>query len=264
MSPVTGNKKIALALGAGSARGLAHIGVIQVLREEQVPIHMVAGSSIGAVTGAFLAAGMDFYRLGRMVEEMDFRLLLDVQVPRLGFIRGRKIYQLLKLLTQGKNFADLELPLAVVATDLESGERVVIDQGEVAEALRASISIPGVFQPVRWQNRWLVDGAVSERLPVNVARGMGADLVIGVDVTYGGREVEISNTLNVVLQAIELLEKQLHDLHLAQADILIQPKTGCIGNIRFDRASECIRLGREAAREALPRIWKALTGEGFS
>lgn len=264
MLPIAGNKKIGLALGAGSARGLAHIGVIQVLQEERIPIHMVAGSSIGAVTGAFLAAGMDFHRLGRMAEELDFKRLLDVQVPRLGFIRGKKIYQLLQLLTQGKTFADLELPLAVVATDLESGERVVIDRGEVAEALRASISIPGVFQPVRWQNRWLVDGAVTERLPVSIAREMGADLVIGVDVSYGGREVEISNTLNVVLQAIELLEKQLHDLQVARADVLIQPKTGSIGNIRFDRAGECIRLGREAAREALPQIRKALAGEGFS
>lgn len=251
-------KKVALALGAGSARGLAHIGVIQVLQEEQIPIHLVTGSSIGAVAGAFLASGLDMVLLGRMAEEMDFRRLLDPQIPRLGFISGKKIYQFFRLLTQGKTFDELSLPLAVVATDLEAGERVVINQGEVAEALRASISIPGVFQPVNRQGRYLVDGAVTERLPVNVARMLGADFVIGVDVTYGGREVEINHTLGIILQSIELMEKQIQDSYVSEVDVLIQPKVGHIGSTRFDQAEEFIALGREAARAAIPRIQQGL------
>lgn len=256
--------KVALALGAGSARGLAHIGVIQVLQESRVPIHLVTGSSIGAVAGAFLAAGLDMRLIGRMAAEMDFRVLLDPQVPRLGFFSGKKVYQFLRLLTQGKSFADLLLPLAVVATDLEAGERVIIDQGEVAEALRASISVPGVFRPVIREGRCLVDGAVTERLPVNVARELGAGFIIGVDVTYGGRAVEINHTLGVILQAIELLEKQIQDGYAANADVIIQPRIGHIGSTRFDLAEELIAMGREAAKAALPMIWQGLGQRGFS
>lgn len=258
-----GTAKVALALGAGSARGLAHIGVIQVLQEAGVPIHMVTGSSIGAVAGAFLAVGLDMRFLGKIVVEIDFRSLLDPQVPRLGFIKGNKIYQFLHLLTQGKSFSDLSLPLAVVATDLEAGERVIINQGEVAEALRASISIPGVFCPVQRDGRWMVDGAVTERLPVNTARELGADFVIGVDVNFGGREVEINHTLGVIMQSIELLEKQLQDSYISNADVIIQPKVGHFGITRFDLAQDLINLGREAAEEALPQIRTALGVMGF-
>lgn len=258
------NIKVGLALGAGSARGLAHLGVLQVLQEEGVPVHLVAGSSIGAVAAAFLALGSDLHLLGRLVTEFDVRKLLDLQVPRLGFVAGQRIYDFLHLLTAGKSFEDLKIPLAVVATDLESGERVVLREGKIVDALRASISVPGVFQPCRLNGRWLIDGAVADRLPIGVVREMGADVIIGVDVTFGKEEVKVENILDVFLQAIELLERQIHLPRLSEADVIIQPAVGQVGSTRFDLAEELIARGREAAKAALPLIWEQLGCRGFS
>jgi len=256
--------KVGLALGAGSARGLAHLGVLQVLQEEKVPVHFVAGSSIGAIAGAFWALESDLYLLGKLVAEFDIRKLMDLRVPRLGFIAGEKIYDFLHLLTAGKSFEDLKIPLAVVATDLESGARVVLREGKIVDALRASIAIPGIFEPCQVNGRWLVDGAVADRFPVEVVREMGADVVIGVDVAFGKEEVRVRNILDVFMQAIELLERQIHLPRLSEADVIIQPPVGQIGRTRFDLAEELIMKGREAARAALPLIREQLERRGFS
>jgi len=185
-----GGQKLSLVLGAGSARGLAHIGVIQALLEAKIPIDLVVGSSMGAAIGACFAAGVDMYLLPQLLSQMNMNKLFDIQVPRLGFVAGNKIEELIRLLTQGKNFEQLDIPLAVVATDLESGERVVFGEGPVFPAVRASISIPGIFQPVVLNNRLLVDGAVCERLPVTVARKLGTDVVVAVDVTFGSKDLK--------------------------------------------------------------------------
>lgn len=246
--------RVGLALGAGSARGLAHLGVLQVLEEEQIPIDMIAGSSIGSMVGAFYAIGHDLKLLSKMAVQLNANSLLDLGVPRLGFVAGRRISEFLYLLTKGMTFADLKVPLGVVATDLELGEMVVIREGSVAEAVRASISIPGVFQPVELNGRLLVDGAVTESLPAGVVREMGADIVIGVDVSFGTKEVRIRSILDVFWQSIEILERQVFTSRVSQADVLIQPAVCHIGSSKFDRAEECIKLGIEAARQVIPQI----------
>jgi NTE family protein len=201
--PVTG-----LVLGAGSARGLAHIGVIQVLNENGIPFDFIVGSSMGAMVAGIYACGANLYMLGKMAECMDASIFYDVHVPRLGFMNGKKITEFLNLVTKNKTFNDLNLPVAVVATDLVSGQRVVIDQGSVAEAIRASISIPGVFTPVKKEDMVLVDGAVCDRLPVEVARMRGAQVIIAVDVTFGeGKKVVIRNALDVVLTSLDIMQK---------------------------------------------------------
>ncbi len=247
--------KVGLVLGAGSARGLAHIGVIQVLIENQIPFDFMVGSSMGSLIAAVYASGSDIYMMGKLASALNYSTLWDVGLPRMGFISGKRMEHFIRLVTKGKSFAELDIPIAVVATDIETGEKIVIREGPLYTAVRASISIPGVFTPVRYDNRLLVDGAVAERLPVGVARDMGADIVLGVDVTFADdRQVQVRNTLDVILQAVEILERQIFTQTRHQATVLIQPRLGNIKSSQFDRAEECIKIGRECAEAKLDEI----------
>lgn len=250
-----------LALGAGAARGMAHLGVLRVLVQAGVPIDMIAGSSIGSVFGALYAVGADLELLVGLAERLSQKHLIDLTVPRLGLIRGNKIEEMLRLLTKGKTFDELSLPLYVVAVDIETGEKVIINKGSVAEAVRASIAIPGIFHPKRLDGRLLVDGAVLNSVPIDVARENGADFVIAVDVKYGGlaKRASINNIFDVILHSIDLLQLEVARVSSAECDILIQPNLAHINPARFDQAVECIRLGEEAAHAALPRIKELLS-----
>lgn len=177
--------KIGLALGGGAARGLAHIGVLEVLQKEGIPIDMVAGTSAGAIVGALFAQGKDADEIKSLALEFSSRKLahfVDPYLPKSGFIRGGKIQDLLVSYIGDVGFYDMKMPFACVATDVETGEEVVIDQGSVPEAVRASISIPGVFAVARWKERYLVDGGVVNPVPVNVLKGMGASFIVAVNV----------------------------------------------------------------------------------
>jgi NTE family protein len=177
--------KIVLALGGGGARGFAHIGVLQVLKEAGIKASGVAGTSMGALIGATYAAGTDLYYLGQLVEYFHWEDLIDLNLPVLGLIDGSKVKTVIDLLTKGKSIEDLAIEYRAVATDLLSGEKVIFNEGPLASAVRASISIPGVFNPVEINGRILVDGAVVAGVPVEVARRLGGDITIAVNV--GGR-----------------------------------------------------------------------------
>ena len=245
-------------MGAGSARGLAHIGVIQVLQEEGIPIDLVVGSSMGALIGSFWGVGLDMYLLPRLLKELNFNQFLDMQVPGMGFIAGNRMEEFIRVLTHGKTFDELKGKLVVVATDLEAGERIVLQEGPVFQAVRASISIPGVIKPFTLNNRLLVDGAVTDRLPVSVARELDADLVVAVDVTFGEHEIKVHNIIDVFLQSISLLEKQIHETRVVEADIVIQPSVANLGMTRFDLIEEAVTAGREATILNIPKIKEAL------
>ena len=192
--------KVGFVLGAGAAKGFAHLGVLKVLEAENIPFDLIVGCSMGSVFGALYGAGVDLHLLEKMLEHLPQKQLFDLAVPKMGLIRGHRLEALLRLLTKDKDFSQLDIPLFVVAVDIEKGEKVVINEGSVAEAVRASIAIPGIFAPKRWRDRLLVDGAVLERVPVGVARKCGADIVIAVDVKFGGegrRELKITNIFEV-------------------------------------------------------------------
>lgn len=247
---MTGNPRVAIVLGAGSARGLAHIGVLQVLRENEIDFDFIVGSSMGAMVGSIYACGADLYMLDRMIEHMNTRLLVDIMVPRMGFIAGNRISEFLDLVTKKKSFAQLDFPVTVISTDLVTGQKVVMSEGSVTEAVRASISIPGVFVPLVKDDMVLVDGAVSDRLPIEVAREMGADLVIAVDVTYGaGKKTEFDGAMDVILTALEIMGQYHFDAVNVNADILIQPAVRHINPRDFDRSREIVDQGRRAAAE---------------
>jgi len=176
--------KVGLALGTGSSRGWAHIGVIEALKDADIPIHFVAGSSVGAFVGAvFTSGGLE--ELKKYVIEMDGESMFsfsDLSLIRPGLLDGdKKLQELFCMHSDKKDFSELEIPLKMVAVDMHSGDLVILDSGDLLHALRASMSYPGVFAPVHYKNRWLVDGGVLDPVPVGVTRSMGADIVIAVN-----------------------------------------------------------------------------------
>jgi NTE family protein len=267
-------KKVGLALSGGAARGLAHIGVLRVFREQGIPIDMIAGTSAGAVMGAVYASGQDIERMVEHALDAGWKRLaplIDPSFPKTGFIKGRKITGLLSTYVGGNiKFSDLKIPLACVATDIDTGEEVVIDSGPVLEALRASISIPGIFTVVRREGRHLVDGGLTTPVPVNVIRQMGADFVIAVNVNpdISGRAGGVSkkrieahkepNIFQVMMQSIYITTYSLARNNLIHADIVIEPDLTNIGAGDFQKAEELINKGQRAAQKVIPEIRRRL------
>jgi len=178
---------IGLALGSGSARGWAHIGVIEALEENGIPIDFIAGSSIGAFVGAVYAAG-DIKSLRDFALSMNWRMVLsyfDVVFPKSGFLDGKRVHDLFSMHTQARTFDDFQIPVKMIATDLNTGGQVILDSGNIIESIRASVSVPGVFTPVRRGKMLLVDGGLVNPIPVDVVRSMGAQVVIAVDLNTG-------------------------------------------------------------------------------
>ncbi len=179
--------KFGLALGSGSARGMAHIGIIQVLEAYHIPIDMIAGTSIGAVVGSVYATGASVEQMKEAALAMKQRgsfAIFDPTIPRSGLISGNRAEEILNSIAlQDKTFDDLKIPFAAVATDIKTGAKVILNQGSVIKAVRASISIPGIFTPVKYQDYYLVDGGVVDPVPVDVVQKMGADIIIAVSLT---------------------------------------------------------------------------------
>lgn len=177
------HKKIGLVLGSGSARGWAHIGAIEAIEEAGIPIHCVAGTSIGAFIGAVYATG-DLASLKEFALQMDWKKVIsyfDVVFPKSGFMDGKKVHELFSIHTDAKTFDDFKIPVKMIATELKTGKKVVIDSGNIIEGIRASVSVPGIFTPVKREGKWLVDGGLVDPIPVSAVRNMGADFVIAVD-----------------------------------------------------------------------------------
>ena len=246
--------KIGLALGAGAARGLAHIGVLQVLEEHGIFPEYISGSSIGAIVGALYAAGISPKMMEGIAQNLDIARYYDVKVPRIGFIQGKKIEDLIKLLTQNKDFSELKIPLTVTAVDLKTCKLIEISEGKVYEAVRASISIPGIFTPVIRGDYTLVDGGLLARVPVDTVKRMGADVVIGVDVGFRGQHHQPVNVLEVIIQSLEVMELEILKNNVQKGDVIIYPDVSGIHPFHFDKVDECVKEGRKASIEAIGRI----------
>jgi NTE family protein len=246
--------KIGLALGSGGARGFAHLGVIKVLIDAGIPIHLIAGSSMGALVGSFYGAGIDMDRLYKLSIAFKRKYFLDFIVPKMGFISGKKIKEFIKVFTHGKNIEELSIPIGIVATDLLTGEKVVFKQGPVAEAVRASISIPGIFVPEKYNGRILVDGGVTDRVPVSVAKEMGADIVIAVDVSRVKRNAEIISIYDVIMQSIDIMQTEIINNREIAATIMIRPPVEIYSSRAFTNIEEIIKLGEEETKKRLKEI----------
>lgn len=240
-------KKIGLVLGSGGMRGMAHIGVLKVLEKEKIPIAFIVGCSIGSVIGALYACGYSaktLERLSRRIERSDW---VDLCVPRMGLFEGKKMLTVIRKMTRQRSVEETDIPLYIVAADLCRGCEVIIERGDLAEAVRASTAVPGIFAPFEKDGTMYVDGALVNPTPVDAARRLGADIVIGVDLTQGETVAEVHSIFDVMLQAIDIVERQLGRTKYDEADVMIYPQVGHISQSDFDKAAECIRIGEEAA-----------------
>jgi NTE family protein len=267
-------KKIGLALGGGAARGLAHVGVVRVLHNAGIPIDMIAGTSAGAIIGAAYASHLDPDRL--LSDALDanwkkMRPLIDPSLPRSGFIKGGKVRELIATYVGGDvDFKDLMLPFACVATDIDTGEEIVIDNGSLLEALRATISIPGIFRAVKLAGRYVVDGGLTTPVPVELVRKMGADFIIAVNVNpdvtgrlgkASRRRIEKKkepNLFQVMMQSLYISTDALAQHNLAGADFVIKPEMSPFSAGDFNKVPEIIESGRQAAEAALPLLKRLL------
>ena len=269
------------SLSGGGARGLAHIGVLNVLEREGIPVDFLAGTSMGGVIAAGYAAGLSAEFMEqealRMGQWRNLIALMDRSLPRLGLFEGQKVQEYLTGHLGNITFDELKIPLALVAVDLETGEEVILRSGRVVDAVRATISLPGVFAPFRLDGRLLVDGGVLNNLPADVVRGMGADVVIAVDVSIGfdglpslleaqGQRLPLTQIpliIETLRRTVGIMEGWISAQKLAEAkpEVLIKPELSDDFSLfaGFNQAAECIAAGEEAALAALPAIQTALS-----
>jgi len=252
-------KKVGLALGGGAGRGFAHIGVLQVLKEAGVPIDCICGCSMGAFIGSVYAAGSDLSMMEKLSIHLTDKDFFDVTLPRSGLIKGERFRQLSKLLTKDKTFDELSIPFSCVACDLEEAKTVVFQTGKVYEAVRASISIPGVFQPHYIDGKMYVDGGVLDIIPIEQTRQMGADYVIAVDVSAPCEFRKIKpKVYDILMRANDIVGYRYKQTKIYSGDVLIQPDLKEINPYTNADAALAIERGREAAKAAMAKIKKDL------
>ncbi|MCD5408620.1 patatin-like phospholipase family protein [Candidatus Bipolaricaulota bacterium] len=279
--------RLGIALGGGGARGLAHAGFLAELEEVGITPACLAGTSMGAVVGGLYAAGQDMEKLIRVFSHLDlreifgmpesYRQMLERSIGEALLERFRgpswkhepsprlsRMLELLRLFGKRLSFEELERPFAAVAADLLSGEEVVIRSGPLYLGLAASAALPGVFHPIPWNGRWLIDGGVVNNLPADVVQAMGAGVVVAVDVA-APLASNPSTTMEVVLQSYAITARELVRVKLARVRerlgerlIYVRPEVEGIGVLEFERLPEAVAAGRAAAREVLPRIQAAL------
>jgi NTE family protein len=256
--------KVGLVLSGGASRGFAHIGVIKVLEAEKIPIDVIVGTSAGSLTGALYAYYGNAAELERAAWGLREEDVFDFSIPNIlvGLVKGESIVRFVDGRIGAKNIENLKIRFAAVATDLNTGKKVVFKTGPVSTAVRASISIPGIFKPLVLGRRILVDGGVVDNVPVDVARDMGADVVIAVDVSSPTTNYELTNVIDVILQTLNIMGNEISRYQLKEADVVVRPNVSSVGLIDFDKKTYLIREGEKAARTALPAIREAIRKAG--
>ncbi len=262
-APVTPVQKpkavIALALGGGASKGFAHIGVIKVLEENNIPISVVTGTSAGAVVGSMYAYGMSSDRLELEAELIDQYKLADFTLSTTGFIKGEKLQQLINQKVKNQPIQSFKKKFGVVATELDNGKMIVFRSGNAGQAVRASASVPNVFQPAVIGNKKYVDGGLTAPVPVIAAKNMGANVIIAVDISQKPTKLSNSGFFSYLDQSLNIMSTAALNNELKQATVVIRPQVQKLGSVGgFDQRTHAIQLGEQAARAALPQIKAAL------
>jgi len=273
------DRKVGLALSGGAARGLAHIGVLEIMEKEKISINMIAGTSMGAIIGAMYAQSKNADEIKKVALDLgwtEMAKMVALTSPKTGLLSGRKIKARLREIIGEVDFADLKIPFACVATDIVTGEEVVMKHGPVLEAVIASMSLPVIFKAARWHGKYLVDGGVVNPVPVSVLKDMGADFMIASNVVvkpvdrvkntqpaadmqkhYG--KVKGPNLLNIMMQFVNITSYQAVKSSLNGVDVVIRPSVADIGFSDFKNARECISRGELAAKASMPEIKQLLS-----
>jgi NTE family protein len=246
--------KLGLALGGGAARGFAHIGVIQVLEEAGIRPDLVVGTSAGSLVAALYAHGRSGTELASMALTMDEGAITDWAFPSRGLIRGEALARYVREQTGGLLIEQMKMPLGIVATDLDSGAGVLFRRGDTGTAVRASSSVPAVFQPVKIGDREFVDGGLVSPVPVRYAREMGAEMVIAVDISTPPDGAATDGTMKLLLQTFAIMGKSINRFELREADVVLRPALVGVSSADFTARVRAIRAGREKAAELLPEI----------
>ena len=256
-------KKVGLALGSGGARGLAHVGVIKTLLKNEVPIDMIAGSSSGALIGGFFAATGRTEKIEEIVDGVTYKDLVGVLVDPswgAGLIKGEKTEKFLRNYLGEKKIEELKTPFAAVATEVKTAEKVVFKKGDLVTAIRASISIPLVYEPFVKEGKILVDGGVSYPVPVEVVKEMGAEVVIAVnlDGVYFWQKdkgfKKYPSSIEVLKDSYFALRYNLAKKEIATAEAVIEPKMEYVSDFDFVQGKKAIEAGEAAAAEQMAKI----------
>lgn len=274
-----GKPRLGLALSGGGARGLAHIGVLKELERSHIRVEYLAGTSMGGVIAAIYASGMNLGEIEAVALEYATRRrllkLVDPSVHRHGVFQGEQLHAFFRQHLQDLTFADLRIPLTLVAVDLNSGQEVHLQEGNVADALRATVSLPGLLAPVERDGQRLVDGMLLNNLPADVVRGMGAGIVVAVDVTSGAGHSfwrrlgqkrfilgQVGGLVGVLGESMDLVVHQLREIKLQECppDFLLQPPISPEVTVvsGYHRAAELIALGETVTRPIMPALRDAL------
>ncbi len=248
--------RVALVLGGGGARGLAHLGAIRELEAAGIRPDLIVGCSAGAIIGAFYADDPELTHIENLLLSLRKADLLDTNIfrSRFGVVRGKMLRKFMKRHLHAKTFSELKIPLIVIATDLFTGEVVELSQQKIPIAVRASCAFPGIFQPVLLHNRYLVDGGASAPIPVDIARKYGAEVVIAIDVSEKLSEVKPSHLLGIVRRGLEISYQKFVDQSIAKADIAIKMDFQDVGIFADHMNQELYEHGRTKMLCVIPEI----------
>jgi len=252
----TGPPAIALVLSGGAAKGFAHVGVIRVLEQEKIPIKMIVGTSVGSLIGGIYASNPDSFQLEWTAFKIDRGDILDLSIvnSKWGPVQGAKLEAFVDQTVKVKKVEDTKIPFYPVATDINTGETVTLEKGSLAKAIRASSAIPGIFVPVTFGNRMLVDGGVTDNVPCDIARNKGANIVIAVNLSKDVRDNNITSLIDIIGQSANIMMHESSKTKLRYADVVIEPDTKGVSMFDFSQKKALMEEGMKAARSALPKI----------
>lgn len=246
--------RVALALGGGAARGFAHVGVIKALEAQGIIPDIIVGTSAGSVVGALYAAGYNGFELQQVSMTMDENQVSDWSLPNRGMIKGEALQDFINRAVHHLTLEKLKKVFAVVATDLRSGEMIVFRTGNTGMAVRASSSVPGIFQPVSINGREYVDGGLISPVPVRVARALGADFVIAVDISDKPQYSKTESSIDVLLQTFNIMGQTISRNELKEADVVIRPVTPGISSTDFKDKHQAVLQGEKAVAAILAEL----------
>lgn len=247
-------KKIGLALGGGGVLGAAHVGVLNAIEDHKIRIEYISGTSIGAFVAVFYAFGHRSDKIKEIVSELEWLDISRVSLSRYGLLSNEKLGKLIVKHLGDKNIEDAQIPLTIIATDILTGEKVVFDKGSIADAVMASMSVPGVFQPFELNGKMLVDGGITENVPTNTVKKMGAEYVVGIDLNAKHTYQKPSNIIDVIMNSLHYLIKVSDQLQSEDADLLIKPDLSKFNRSDIEQVSELISKGYEEANKVLDEM----------